>query len=105
MQHAENSNAMARELRVLRILERTPDLTQRQLVHKVGISLGGLNYFLKALMEKGFVKLRNLSMSWNKLGHAHVVFHKAWRRRPFLLFVSYLGKWRNMKHYGRRLQC
>jgi len=37
--------------RVMRILQENPDLTQRELAEKLGISVGGLNYCLKALME------------------------------------------------------
>ncbi|NCW98853.1 MAG: winged helix-turn-helix transcriptional regulator, partial [Betaproteobacteria bacterium] len=40
----------------MRILQENPDLTQRELAEKLGISVGGLNYCLKALMEKGLVK-------------------------------------------------
>jgi DNA-binding MarR family transcriptional regulator len=45
--------------RVMRILQENPDLTQRELAEKLGISVGGLNYCLKALMEKGMVKMKN----------------------------------------------
>ena len=37
--------------RVMHILQENPDLTQRELADKVGISVGGLNYYLKALMK------------------------------------------------------
>ncbi len=45
--------------RVMRILQENPDLNQRELAEKLGIIVGGLNYCLKALMEKrsGSVKL------------------------------------------------
>ncbi len=46
--------------RVMRILQENPDLTQRELAEKLGISIGGLNYCLKALMKKGLVKMKNL---------------------------------------------
>ena len=52
--------------RVMRILEENPDLTQRELAEKLGVSLGGLNYCLNALMDKGWVKMQNFQNSKNK---------------------------------------
>lgn len=59
--------------RVMRILQRNPDLTQRELADKLGISVGGLNYCLKALMEKGLVKMKNFANSKNKFGCIYVL--------------------------------
>ena len=41
-------------LKVLRALEENPELSQRQLAVKLGVSLGGVNYAVKALVERGF---------------------------------------------------
>ena len=59
--------------RVMRILQENPDLTQRELAEKLGISVGGLNYCLKALMEKGLVKMKNFATSKNKFGYVYVL--------------------------------
>ena len=59
--------------RVMRILQENPDLTQRELAEKLGISVGGLNYCLKALMEKGMVKMKNFATSKNKFGYVYVL--------------------------------
>lgn len=59
--------------RVMRILQENPDLTQRELAEKLGISVGGLNYCLKALMEKGMVKMKNFANSKNKFGYVYVL--------------------------------
>jgi EPS-associated MarR family transcriptional regulator len=59
--------------RVMRILQENPDHTQRELAKKLGISVGGLNYCLKALMEKGLVKMKNFANSKNKLGYVYVL--------------------------------
>lgn len=59
--------------RVMRILQDNPDLTQRELAEKLGISVGGLNYCLKALMEKGLVKMKNFATSKNKFGYVYVL--------------------------------
>jgi len=59
--------------RVMRLLEENPDLTQRELAEKLGISVGGLNYCLKALMGKGLVKMRNFAHSKNKFGYVYTL--------------------------------
>jgi len=59
--------------RVMRILQENPDLTQRELAEKLGISVGGLNYCLKALMGKGMVKMKNFANSKNKFGYVYVL--------------------------------
>lgn len=62
-----------RYFRVMRILQENPDLTQRELAEKMGISVGGLNYCLKALMEKGSVKMKNFANSKNKFDYVYVL--------------------------------
>jgi EPS-associated MarR family transcriptional regulator len=52
--------------RVLHLLEEEPELTQRELAQKLGISLGGVNYCLKALIDIGHIKAGNFSKSSNK---------------------------------------
>lgn len=59
--------------RVMRLLQENPDLTQRDLADKLGVSVGGLNYCLKALMEKGWVKMQNFSQSKNKFGYVYLL--------------------------------
>lgn len=59
--------------RVLRILQDNPDLTQRELAQQLGVSVGGLNYCLKALMEKGWIKMHNFSHSKNKFGYMYLL--------------------------------
>lgn len=73
----------------MRILEREPDVTQRQLAAQVGISVGGVNHCVNALIEKGLVKVSNFARSRNKLGYAYVltphgVLEKAVLTRRFL---------------------
>ena len=60
-------------LRVMRILQANPDITQRELAQQLGISLGGLNYCLKELVEKGWVKIKNFAHSKNKFGYVYVL--------------------------------
>jgi EPS-associated MarR family transcriptional regulator len=59
--------------RVMRLIESNPDLTQRELAGKLGVSVGGLNYCLKALIQKGFVKMHNFGQSKNKFGYVYLL--------------------------------
>ena len=59
--------------RVMRILQENPDLTQRELADKLGVSLGGLNYCLKALIDKGWVKMQNFQNSKSKFKYVYLL--------------------------------
>jgi EPS-associated MarR family transcriptional regulator len=59
--------------RIMRILQENPDLTQRELAEKLGISVGGLNYCLNALIDKGLVKMQNFSKSKNKFKYVYLL--------------------------------
>ncbi len=55
------------------MLQDNPDMTQREIAEKLGISTSGLNYCLKALIDKGLVKVHNFSQSKNKFGYIYVL--------------------------------
>ena len=57
----------------MRILQENPDLTQRELAEKLGISVGGQNYCLNAVIDKGLFKMRNLFNSKNKLKYVYTL--------------------------------
>jgi EPS-associated MarR family transcriptional regulator len=59
--------------RVLRLLEQNPDLSQREVAEVLGISLGAANYILRALVEKGQIKIQNFRSSDNKLRYAYIL--------------------------------
>ena len=59
--------------RVLRILQDNPDMTQRDIAERLGVSTSGMNYCLNALIDKGWVKAQNFSQSKNKFGYIYVL--------------------------------
>ncbi|SEL98513.1 EPS-associated transcriptional regulator, MarR family [Roseovarius tolerans] len=67
--------------RVLRILEQNPDISQRELAAQLGIALGRTNYVLKALMEKGLVKIGNFSAAQDKRRYAYILTPKGVSRK------------------------
>jgi EPS-associated MarR family transcriptional regulator len=60
-------------LQVLRAVESCPGLTQRELANELGVSLGKAHYCMKALIEKGFVKMGNFSHNQKKLDYAYLL--------------------------------
>ena len=60
-------------LDLLRKLESNPEYTQRELSKEMGVSLGKVNYCMKKLTEKGWVKLMNFSHNPNKAGYAYLL--------------------------------
>ncbi|CAM3877082.1 MarR family EPS-associated transcriptional regulator [Castellaniella denitrificans] len=60
-------------LKVLRLLEADPGLSQRDLSQALGISLGKTNYCVRALLDKGLIKMQNFRSSGNKLGYAYLL--------------------------------
>ena len=65
--------AEERHLKALRLLEQNPEMTQRELAEALGVSVGAANYCLKALVEKGWVKLENFQKNPNKLGYLYLL--------------------------------
>jgi EPS-associated MarR family transcriptional regulator len=68
-----NANFGENHLRLLRLIEANPDLSQRDLSRELGMSLGKVNYCLKALVDKGLVKAGNFNKNNNKLSYAYLL--------------------------------
>ena len=75
----ENSNKKSNKvnaevtLQVMAHLQENPQDTQRAIAGKLGVSLGSVNYCIKALVSKGFLKVENFRKSSNKLGYAYLL--------------------------------
>ena len=61
------------EYTILKILEDNPHWTQRQIAKELNLSLGKTNYVIRALVDKGWVKLSNFKRSDNKLGYSYLL--------------------------------
>lgn len=60
-------------LRLMKAIESNPQATQRELAESLGVSLGKANYCLHALVDKGWVKVRNFKANPNKLAYAYLL--------------------------------
>jgi len=63
-------------LELIRKLEHNPDYTQRELAKEMGISLGKVNYCLKKLVEKGWIKAKSFHNNPNKSSYAYLLTPK-----------------------------
>ena len=59
--------------KILKRLETEPEISQRELAKELGISLGKVNYCLKALIEKGWVKANNFRNNQNKKAYIYLL--------------------------------
>ena len=60
-------------LRLMKAIESNPQATQRELAQALGVSLGKANYCLRALVDRGWVKVRNFRANPNKLAYAYLL--------------------------------
>ena len=83
-------NNSEEELEILRKIEENPNLTQRQIADHLGLSLGKINYLIKALLERGVVKVDNFKRSDNKLGYLYLLTPEGVerKRKLTLLFIQ-----------------
>jgi len=61
---------------ILRTIQKKPKSSQRELADELGFSLGKLNYCLRALKHKGFVKIKNFRKNPKKLSYIYVLTPK-----------------------------
>ena len=59
--------------RVLRLLEDTPQMNQRDLAAGAGVSLGKTNYCINALLEKGLIKVKSFKSNKRKMAYAYLL--------------------------------
>jgi len=67
--------------KILGILAENPNISQRELADKLGVSLGKTNYCLKAIIEKGLIKVKNFRSSKNKLACAYYLTPKGFEEK------------------------
>lgn len=61
------------DYRVLRLLADNPQINQRELAGALGVSLGKINYCLKALLDRGLIKMQNFRSAESKRSYAYLL--------------------------------
>lgn len=71
--HKHERNPLQNEelLKILREINNNPEMTQRELSYKLGISLGKINFLLKASINRGLIKVHNFKKSNNKAAYLY----------------------------------
>lgn len=59
--------------KILKLVEAKPEISQRELAKDLGVSLGKVNFCLKALVEKGLIKATNFRNSQNKIAYMYLL--------------------------------
>ena len=85
------------QFEVLRKIQKKPKTSQRELAIELGFSLGKLNYCLKALKKKGFVKLQSFQKSENKIRYLQYVVTPKGLVERTRLTINFMK--RKMKEY------
>ena len=83
-------------LDLLRKLESNSKYTQRELSKEMGVSLGKVNYCIKKLIEKGWVKVNNFRNNPNKISYTYLLTPKGIEEKSRLT-ISFL--YRKMEEY------
>jgi EPS-associated MarR family transcriptional regulator len=81
LQNSAMPNTDHVQLRILKIIETEPEISQRQLAEVLGVSLGKTNYLIKALLEKGHIKAGNFLRAENKLKYAYLLIPEGIRAK------------------------
>ena len=78
--------------KILKLVSDRPEISQRELAQQLGISLGRVNYCVKALIEKGLVKATNFRNNNNKLAYMYLLTPSGIEEKASIT-VSFL-KWK-----------
>ena len=84
------------QFNVLRKINSNPNVSQRYLANELNLSLGKINYCLKALKNKGLVKIQNFKKSKNKMGYAYILTPRGISEKTKIT-ISFMKK--KMKEY------
>tara|TARA_Y100000590_G_scaffold378175_1_gene444942 strand:+ start:869 stop:1210 length:342 start_codon:yes stop_codon:yes gene_type:complete len=75
------NNQKEDHLDILRVVHNNPNSSQRDLAESLGVSLGKLNYSLKALTNRGLIKIQNFSKSKKKINYIYVLTPKGIKQK------------------------
>jgi EPS-associated MarR family transcriptional regulator len=91
-------------LKVLRHLEQTPEITQRELAKELGISLGKVNYCLQALIGKGLVKAKNFKNSDKKRAYLYILTPKGIDAKARISLIFLKRKKREYENLSQEIE-
>jgi EPS-associated MarR family transcriptional regulator len=93
--------------RILKLLEANPQASQREIARELGISLGKVNYCLKALIERGWVKANNFRHNEQKRAYLYLLTPKGIKEKAKVtirFLKRKLGEYESLKRELAELQ-
>jgi EPS-associated MarR family transcriptional regulator len=85
-------------LRIFREISRSPEVTQRELSSRLGISLGKVNFLINALIQKGFVKVENFKKSSSKSKYLYCLTPSGIEEKSRMTYHFLKRKMREYEH-------
>ena len=76
---------------VIKLIEQDPEISQRELSKELGVSLGKVNYCLRALIDKGWLKAKNFKNSQHKMAYRYLLTPKGMQEKTALT-MSFLKR-------------
>ena len=83
-------------LSIIKELEQNPAITQRDLALKLKISLGKINYFINALIDKGIIEAKNFKNAKNRLGYVYLLTPEGIRIK--LQLIQQFLEWKTIEY-------
>ncbi len=92
-------------LKLIKLIEENPAITQRELAQALGVSVGKTNYLIKALVEKGLVKMRNFKSSDNKARYLYYLTPKGMEEKVRLTYHFLRRKTEEYERLQREIEA
>ena len=92
------------QFEILRKINNKPNSTQRSLSKDLGLSLGKINYCLRSLIDKGFIKIDNFSKNKNKIGYVYILTPRGIQTKTKLTLSFMKRKMREYDELKREIE-
>lgn len=90
--------------KLLKLIEAEPHLSQREIAQKMGVSLGKTNYCLKALVDKGFIKLQNFYNNKKKSAYIYFLTPKGIEEKAEVTYRFLQGKIKEYENIKQEIE-
>jgi len=91
-------------LKLLREIKKSPEMTQRELSSNLGVSLGKINFLIKALIEKGHIKVDNFKKSNSKSAYVYYLTPKGMEEKARITYRFLRRKMQEYEDLEREIQ-
>lgn len=92
------------QFEILRKIAKNPDYTQRDIAKELDLSLGKLNYCIKALKKKGLIKIENFKKNPNKINYLYILTPKGVAKKTKLTINFMTRKMKEFDELKKELE-